>query len=112
MKKLLFAAVAGAVMLCGCTTAELVELNGNNCFQVFQTLNEGALARRCTSVIGSGSPVCTGAFVAIPNSFDNQLYDEKIVCMKEPQVTGRYTYTTVKNVVKTVPVYEDIKPEE
>ena len=112
MKKLLFASVAGAIALSGCTTAELVELNGNNCFQVFQTIKGGALAKRCTSVLGTGSPLCTGAVVAIPDSYDDQLYDEKIVCMKKPKIAWLYTYTTVKGAVKTVPVYEDTKPEE
>ena len=56
--------------------------------------------------------MCTGAVVAIPDSYDDQLYDEKIVCMKEPKIAWLYTYTTVKGAVKTVPVYEDIKPEE
>lgn len=106
MRKIILVAIS-AVILNGCTTAELVELNGSNCFKVFQTLPNGALVNRCTSVIGSSNPICTGAIAYIPDSSDNQLYDEKLVCMKKAKMTRLYTYTTVKNVVKTVPVFEE-----
>lgn len=111
MRKIILVAIS-AVILNGCTTAELVELNGDNCFKVFQTLSDGALANRCTSVIGSSNPICTGAVAYIPESSDSQLYDEKIVCMKKAKLTRLYTYTTVKNVVKTVPVFEESNEED
>lgn len=112
MKKRLFITALGVAFLSGCTTAELVELNGSNCFKVFQTLPNGALVNRCTSVIGSSNPICTGAIAYIPDSSDNQLYDEKLVCMKKAKMTRLYTYTTIKNVVKTVPVFEESNEEE
>lgn len=107
MKKLLFITATSVTFLSGCTTAELVELNGDNCFKVFQTLPDGALVHRCTSVIGSSNPICTGVVAYIPNSSDSQLYDEKLVCMKKAKMTRLYTYTTVKDRVKTVPVFEE-----
>lgn len=112
MKKLLLITAISATLLSGCTTAELVELNGDNCFKVFQTLPDGALVNRCTSVIDAGKPVCIGAVAYVPNSSDSQLYDEKIVCMKKAKMTRLYTYTTVKKRVKTVPVFEESGEEE
>ena len=53
MKKLLLTVIVGSAMLSGCAGTELMELDGNRYFKVFQVLDSGSmLANRCNEVIG------------------------------------------------------------
>lgn len=106
MKKLLLAAMIGSALLTGCAGTELMELDGNRYFKVFQVLNDGSmLASRCTSVIGD---TCLGDTVLLDKSVDEMPYDDKIIHVQNPQITKTFTYTTVKGSQKTVPVIVDI----
>lgn len=105
MKKLSFLLVI-ALSLTGCTTADILAIDGSRHFQVLQVIDGGALALRCDELTGT---TCTGMAVFIPDSVDPEMYDEKIVFMKTPTVVDRYSYTTVQERQKTVPVFIDQK---
>lgn len=90
--------------LTGCTTADILAIDGSRHFQVLQVIDGGALALRCDESIGTS---CHGMTVFIPDSVDAEMYDEKIVFIKNPTVVDRFSYTTVKNKQKTVPVFVD-----
>lgn len=105
MKKLSLLLIM-ALSLSGCTTADLLAIDGSRHFQVLQVIDGGALALRCDDSIGD---TCYGMTVFIPDSVDPGMYDEKIVFMQNPTVVDRYSYTTVKKVQKTVPVIIDKK---
>ena len=103
----LFSLLFGIVLtLTGCTTADLMALDGSRYFKVFQVIDEGALAFRCDE--GSGT-TCLGMTVFIPNSVDPAMYDEKIIFMQNPTVVDRFTYITNQNSQKTIPVMVDKK---
>lgn len=105
MKKLSLLLVI-ALSLTGCTTADLMAIDGSRHFRVLQVVDGGALAFRCDEMIGT---TCTGMTVFIPDSVDPGMYDEKIVFMQNPTVVDRYSYTNVQQVQKTVPVIIDKK---
>lgn len=105
MKKLSLLLVI-ALSLTGCTTADLMAIDGSRYFRVLQVVDGGSLAFRCDKMIGT---TCTGMTVFIPDSVDPEMYDEKIVFMQNPTVIDRYSYTTVQQIQKTVPVIIDKK---
>ena len=103
MKKKTLALLVGAgILTTGCTTADLMMIDGDRYFQVFQVVDEGILARRCTNTIGDD--YCSGMFVFMPKGVEEMPYDKKIFHLDNPQIVDTYTYTTVKGVQKTVPV--------
>lgn len=105
MKKLSLLLVM-VLSLTGCATADLKAIDGSRYFRVLQVVDGGSLAFRCDRMIGTA---CTGMTVFIPDSVDPAMYDEKIVFMQNPTVVDRYSYTTVQQIQKTVPVIIDKK---
>lgn len=105
MKKIILS-LAALLSLSGCSTADLIEIDGNRYFKVFQTLEEGALANRCESAVGER---CFGIVVFLPNDVDPVMYDGKILRIEKPEIVDRYVYTTVQGVTKTVPVIVNTK---
>lgn len=107
MKKLCVASIVCSSLLIGCSTTDLMEMDGNRYFQVLQVLNDGSfLAFRCTKMIGDR---CSGPIVKMPSGTDPMPYDEKVIHLNNPQMVDTYTYTTRNEVVKTVPVIVDKK---
>lgn len=107
MRKLFLPVLLASTFLVGCAGTELMELDGNRYFKVLQVLENGSmLANRCTSVVGSS---CYGDVVLLDKSVDEMPYDEKIIHLQNPQIIKTYSYTTVKDVRKTVPVIIDKK---
>lgn len=100
----LICGISAALVLAGCTTADRIEFDGDRYFRVFQTLSDGALAQRWDKAVGT---TCLGMVVFIPSHVDRSMYDEKLIHMVKPEITGRYNYTTVKGVEKTVPIFVD-----
>lgn len=102
MKKVIFATTV-ALGLSGCTTADLMELDGDRYFEILQVFSDGSfLAERCTQHTSSGE--CYGPAVFMPRGTDPMPYDDKIIHLDNPQVVDTYTYTNMKDQVKTVPV--------
>ena len=91
-------------ILAGCTTEDILAIDGSRHFKVFQVLNNGALAMRCDESLGTR---CLGMVVFIPNSVDPESCDVKIIFMEKPKMIDRFTYRTMKDVEKTVPVFID-----
>lgn len=104
--KLLSLLLGVTLVLTGCTTADLIAIDGSRHFQVLQVIDGGALALRCDESSGTS---CYGMTVFIPDSVDAAMYDEKIIFMQNPTVIDRFSYTTVKDTQKTVPVIIDKK---
>ena len=101
MKKFALIAVT-ALTLTGCTTADLMQIDGGRYFQILQVLDNGFLANRCTESTSSGR--CYGPVVYMPKSADDMPYDEKVIHLDNPQIIDTFTYTTVKEKQKTVPI--------
>lgn len=49
--------------------------------------------------------------VFLPTSVDPQMYDEKLIHLKSPQIIDTYTYETRNSSIKTVPVVVDKNAE-
>ena len=107
MKKLCIASILCSSLLIGCSTAELMQMDGERYFKVLQVFPDGSfLAFRCTEMIGDS---CSGPVVKMPNGTDPMPYDEKVIHLNNPQMVDTYTYINRNDVVKTVPVIVDKK---
>ena len=108
MKKWLLGATVATVMMTGCSTTDLMKIDGDRYFTVFQVLDDGGfLARRCTKMIGED--FCAGPVVYMPKGIDSMPYDEKVIHLKNPKVVDTYSYTNKNGDIKTVPVIVDKK---
>ena len=105
MKKLFVLFVV--VLLCGCSMWHRSRENNENCekyraLEVFQTLDDGALARVYNKTM----------VIFIPKEVDDTLYDEKIIKPSYDKcfvMNGTYKYDTVRtkdspSKQKTVPI--------
>lgn len=97
-------AVCASIALAGCSTADLMDVDGERYFRVFQTLPDGALAFRCNEHFGER---CSGLVVFLPNSVDPSMFDEKLLHLNNPVIIDRYTYPTKMGERKVVPVIID-----
>ena len=100
MRKLLF--LVFVALISGCTTAGRLNIDGDRHFRIIQVLDDGALAMRCDKLIGDTG--CVGMVVYLPNTTGELMYEEKILFLDSPQIIDTFTYTTVEERVKTVPV--------
>jgi len=110
MKKLSCSLLFASIILSatGCSTSDLLSIDGNRYFQVFQVIDGGALAYKCDRASGT---TCLGMVVFLPTSVDPQMYDEKLIHLKSPQIIDTYTYETRNSSIKTVPVVVDKNAE-
>ena len=99
MKKILIPLVLTSLLaLGGCAT----NLGGQS-FKVFQTLDEGALAKRCDF----GDSGCYGLTVFLLTDIDPMMYNGKIVTVQKPVVLKTWTYETQAGGSNTVPIVTD-----
>ena len=69
-------------------------------FKVFQVIDNAALAREASDIIG-GEVMYLGNIVLITGK---DYYSDQVVKVKNPQRVGTYNYTTNGGMPKTVPV--------
>lgn len=106
MKKNIFVFIY--TLLTGCATATIFSDN-KNCistreFEVFQALNDGALAHSCTFVEGCSA---FNQLVYLDWDPDIEYYDGltvKVPSNKCAVQDGVYKYTTKQDIMKTVPI--------
>ena len=112
MKNLLTVAIAITLVatVSGCAPTDRLVVNDDGSlgptktFEVLQVIDDThALALTCET---RWADYCLGdlALLVVPN--DTLLYDKKRVTLEKPIVRSTYTYTTIKNRQKTVPVVE------
>ena len=102
MKKLLLAAIIG-VTLTGCTTGEILKMDGKRNFRILQVLEDGSfLTLDCTEATDAGA--CYGDAALMPKGTDPMPYDNKVIHLDNPQIVDTFTYTNSKGQTKTVPV--------
>ena len=109
MKKLLLTAIAG-IALTGCTTGEILKMDGKRNFRIIQVLNSGDfLTMDCTKATDDGA--CYGNVALMPKGADPMPYNDKIIHLDNPQIVDTFTYINTKEQQKTVPVIID-KPKK
>ena len=69
-------------------------------FKVLQVLDEGALAREASDIIG-GDVMYFGNIVLV---IGQNYYSDQIITVRSPMRVGTYSYTTNGGMPKTVPV--------
>ena len=82
MKKILLAAIIAAT-LSGCSTTDLMRIDGRRYFQILQVLEDKSfLATSCKKFIPPD--MCTGTRVFMPAGTDPMPYNDKIIHLKNP----------------------------
>lgn len=109
MKKLLLAAIIGTT-LTGCTTGEILMMDGKRNFRIIQVLDNGNfLTMDCTKATDDGG--CYGNVALMLKGSDPMPYNDKIIHLDNPQIVDTFTYINSKEQQRTVPVIID-KPKK
>ena len=102
MKKVILA-IAICSALTGCTTGEILKMDGKRNFRIIQVLDSGDfLTMDCTKATDDGG--CYGNVALMPKGADPMPYNDKIIHLDNPQIVDTFTYINAKEQQRTVPV--------